>query len=62
MELLSRKKHPDDLQDITFPGGIVLTASHCVMMAGPCAAETRDQVMRSAEFLAGLGVRVFRAG
>lgn len=33
-----------------------------VVMGGPCAAESEEQVMQTAEFLSGLGVKVFRAG
>ena len=32
------------------------------LIAGPCAVESRDQVMRAAEVVAGCGVRFFRAG
>lgn len=34
----------------------------CNLIAGPCSAESRDQVMECARSLAGLGVKVFRAG
>ncbi len=33
-----------------------------VMMAGPCSVETREQIHRSAEILAGEGIRVLRGG
>lgn len=33
-----------------------------VVMAGPCSAETRDQVMDVAKSLSEIGVRIFRAG
>jgi 3-deoxy-7-phosphoheptulonate synthase len=62
MKLLSRRENPEEFTRICFPNGLDFTPQHCVMMAGPCAAESRDQVMRSAEFLSNLGVRVFRAG
>lgn len=62
MDLLSRKKNPEDFESVAFSNGLTLDGTHCAVMAGPCAAESRDQIMRSAEFLAGLGVRFFRAG
>lgn len=34
----------------------------CRIMAGPCAVESRDQIMYTAEMLAKLGIRIFRAG
>lgn len=34
----------------------------CTIMAGPCACETRDQVMYTAEKLKEIGVTIFRAG
>lgn len=34
----------------------------CTVMAGPCACESRDQVMYAAERLKRMGVTVFRAG
>jgi chorismate mutase len=33
-----------------------------MIIAGPCSAETEDQVMESARALAGIGIRIFRAG
>lgn len=34
----------------------------CRIMAGPCAVESRDQIMYTAECLAKLGITIFRAG
>ena len=34
----------------------------CRIMAGPCAVESRDQILFTAEKLANLGVKIFRAG
>lgn len=39
-----------------FGGGV------CTIMAGPCACETRDQVMYAAEKLKEMGITIFRAG
>lgn len=37
-------------------------ASHPLLIAGPCSAETEEQVLEAARRLAQLGVRIFRAG
>lgn len=34
----------------------------CRIMAGPCAVESRDQILFTAEKLADLGIKIFRAG
>lgn len=34
----------------------------CRIMAGPCAVESRDQIMYTAEKLADMGIKIFRAG
>lgn len=34
----------------------------CRIMAGPCAVESRDQILFTAEKLADIGIKVFRAG
>jgi chorismate mutase len=33
-----------------------------IVIAGPCSAESRDQVLRTAQELSGYGVKIFRAG
>lgn len=45
------------LMPLLTPGSDAFT-----VIAGPCSAETRDQVMETARALAGLGVKYFRAG
>lgn len=60
--MLSDKKHPNDFQNIKLSSELTIGKDTFVMMAGPCAAESRDQVMRTAEGLAELGIHVFRAG
>ncbi|MEN9522857.1 MAG: hypothetical protein RL065_1234, partial [Bacteroidota bacterium] len=35
---------------------------YTAMMAGPCAVENEKQIMKSAEFIASLGIKTFRAG
>lgn len=49
-------------RSIVVNGKTVFGEGVCTIMAGPCACETRDQVMRTAESLKSMGVSVFRAG
>ena len=60
--MLSEKKSPDDFQEIKIDEQTAINKKNFVMMAGPCAAESRDQIMRTAEELYKIGIRVFRAG
>lgn len=62
MNLLSFKQQQKDFQRIDLGDGIVLDGNNTIMMAGPCAVESRDQIMKSAEFMAELGIKIFRAG
>lgn len=48
-----------DLQPFTLPG---LDTDRPIVIAGPCSAETEDQVMETAKLLKSQGVQVFRAG
>jgi chorismate mutase len=48
-----------DLQPIIFPG---VDAEKPMIIAGPCSAETRDQVLTTARELASYGIKLFRAG
>lgn len=48
-----------DLQPITFPG---TDPRRPLVIAGPCSAETEEQVMAAAHALAAEGVHIFRAG
>ncbi|MEF2642995.1 MAG: bifunctional 3-deoxy-7-phosphoheptulonate synthase/chorismate mutase type II, partial [Paramuribaculum sp.] len=48
-----------DLQPITFPD---IDPSKPLIIAGPCSAETCDQVMDTARQLSSNGIRIFRAG
>jgi 3-deoxy-7-phosphoheptulonate synthase len=48
---------------IPTPSGDVLVGGpHVAMVAGPCAVETEDQCLRTAELLKPTGVRLFRGG
>ena len=48
-----------DLQPILLPG---VDATRPLVIAGPCSAETEEQVMDTARRLADRGVKIFRAG
>lgn len=60
--MISDKQFKEDFQEIKIDDKAIISKSSFVMMAGPCAAESRDQVMRTAEELAKIGINVFRAG
>jgi 3-deoxy-7-phosphoheptulonate synthase len=60
-KLASRGFHPQD-RVIELPGGTRLGGRDVLMMAGPCAVESREQLQAAAEAVAALGVRVLRAG
>lgn len=60
--MISDKKFENDFQEIKVSDKLFINKKNFIMMAGPCAAESRDQVMRTAEALADLGINVFRAG
>lgn len=60
--MISDKKFEGDFQKIEIDKKTTIHKKSFIMMAGPCAAESRDQVMRTAEELAKLGIHVFRAG
>ncbi|MDR2406997.1 MAG: 3-deoxy-7-phosphoheptulonate synthase [Bacteroidales bacterium] len=60
--MLSEKRSSDDFTEINISDDISINGKNFIMMAGPCAAENRDQVMRTADGLAELGIKVFRAG
>ena len=48
-----------DLQKITLPG---VDEKRPLVIAGPCSAETEEQVMETARQLASRGIKIFRAG
>ncbi|MDR2120054.1 MAG: bifunctional 3-deoxy-7-phosphoheptulonate synthase/chorismate mutase type II [Tannerella sp.] len=47
------------LESILLPG---MSGERPVVIAGPCSAETEEQVMEAARSLSGKGIKVFRAG
>lgn len=48
-----------ELESILLPG---IEPKRPIIIAGPCSAETEEQVMRTATELANRGIRIFRAG
>jgi len=59
-KLASRAFHPNDT--IVRVGDVEIGGDTVVMMAGPCAVESRDQVMETAEAVRRAGARVLRGG
>lgn len=59
-KLVSRDTHPADT--VFEIAGAALGGGAFTVIAGPCAAESRDQLFRVAEAVARRGVRLFRAG
>lgn len=59
-KLASRAFHHDDT--IVDAGGIKIGGNQIVVMAGPCAVESRDQVRRCAEVVRSAGGTILRGG
>jgi len=59
--LASRELHPED-QVIQLPVGVTLGGLDVLVMAGPCAVETRHQLQATAEAIAAAGIKVLRGG
>lgn len=60
-KLASREFHPAD-RVITLANGARLGGSAVLVMAGPCAVESENQLRTTAELVASAGVRVLRGG
>jgi 3-deoxy-7-phosphoheptulonate synthase len=60
-KLASRDFHPQD-RVIVFPNGTRLGGPGVLVMAGPCAVESREQLQETALAVAAAGVRVLRGG
>jgi 3-deoxy-7-phosphoheptulonate synthase len=60
-KLASREFQPED-RVIELPAGVRLGGRDVVMMAGPCAVESREQLLAATEAVAALGVSVLRGG
>ena len=48
-----------ELESILLPG---IEPKRPIIIAGPCSAETEEQIMQTATALAGKGIKIFRAG
>ncbi|MDK2820427.1 MAG: 3-deoxy-7-phosphoheptulonate synthase [Clostridia bacterium] len=60
---ISTRKYQQNNTVINLGDDLVFGANKTIMMAGPCAVESEDQVMRTAEFLSEkCNIKVFRAG
>jgi len=59
-KLASRETHPDNT--IIKIGNVTFGDGNVVMIAGPCAVESRDQTLRIAEAVARLGAQMLRGG
>jgi len=60
-KLASRDMHPAD-RVIELPNGARLGGDQVLVMAGPCAVETREQLEAAADAVAAAGVKVLRGG
>ncbi len=60
-KLVSRELH-DETSVVTFPNGASIGGESFAVIAGPCAVESRDQVLRTAESVARTGARFLRGG
>ncbi len=59
-KLASREFHPDS--SVVSVGEVPLGASEIVIMAGPCAVESEEQIESTAKFVAACGARILRGG
>ena len=59
-KLTSREFHPEDT--VIEVGGTTIGGGSLTIMAGPCAIESRDQLMRTAIAVAAAGATVLRGG
>ena len=60
MELIS--KSDKIKKNIDVDGEVLFRPNMCRIMAGPCAVESRDQILYTAEALHNMGIKIFRAG
>jgi 3-deoxy-7-phosphoheptulonate synthase len=59
-KLVSREFKPEDT--IVDVGGILIGGSHLAVMAGPCAVESREQLLQSAYIVKEAGAQFLRGG
>lgn len=60
MNLLSQSE--EIMSSINVDGEELFNEKTCRIIAGPCAVESRDQILFTAEKLADMGIKIFRAG
>jgi 3-deoxy-7-phosphoheptulonate synthase len=58
--LVSRDFHPES--SVVRVGNVAFGGNKVIVMSGPCAVESREQVMTTAEFMQRVGVPVMRGG
>jgi 3-deoxy-7-phosphoheptulonate synthase len=59
-KLVSREVKPDDT--VVSVGGAVIGGGHFTVMAGPCAVESRDQLLTAAQAVKSSGAKILRGG
>ncbi len=59
-KLVSREMHPED--SLVQVGDVVIGGDHIVVIAGPCAIESRDQALATAREVRRYGAVLFRGG
>lgn len=59
-KLVSREFHPEPT--VINVGGVTIGGGSCVIMAGPCAVESREQLMESAQLVKAAGAQFLRGG
>lgn len=59
-KLVSREFHPEPT--VINVGGVTIGGGSCVIMAGPCAVESREQLMESAHLVKAAGAQFLRGG
>ena len=59
-KLVSREFKPEDT--IVDVDGVLIGGNHFVVMAGPCAVESREQLLQSAEIVKNAGAQFLRGG
>jgi len=61
LRLASRQRHPAPTE-IAFDNGVVIGGRRVVLIAGPCAVESEQQIMATATGVAGAGAQLLRGG
>ena len=59
-KLASREFHPDDT--VVHVGDVPVGGTEVILMAGPCAVESSEQIESTARFAASTGVKILRGG